>query len=201
MVKMLKDYQVRSRFLQIEAADFLKRSEIINIISPYGKIHFSGSYEFETMCWHGIDIILQIEDILNSKNVLREVTAKLYRKKEIVDIHFIDCFNFKIRKGLPKGFFIGFDIIDEKIVENWRIDIWILCQEDFNKSQVFANDVKTKMTDELKDLIIKIKFALLGEKKKLPQMISNKLYEAILFKNMRDEEEIKKFVEANTQTI
>jgi hypothetical protein len=112
----------------------------------------------------------------------------------ILDIHFIDGLNFKIRNGLPRGYYLGFDMLDERIIEKWKIDLWVLDGEDFNKSQIFMRDAKLALTQELKELIINLKFKLMNGNNRVPSLMSFHLYHAVLFEGLRDEEEILNFV-------
>lgn len=189
-----EDYVLQSRILGIEAQDFLERKKIEEILSLHGKIHYTGSYALDMMCWKDIDIVLEVSNIEDSKIHFHNIIGQLLELPDIMDIHFIDGMNFKIRPGLPKGYYLGFDMFDERIVEKWKIDMWVLDAEDFSKNQVFMNEAKQKLTPELKELIINIKFQLMGENKRVPSLMSFHLYNAVLFEGLRNENEILEFI-------
>jgi hypothetical protein len=193
-VETQEDYMLQSRILSIEAQDFLERKKIEEILSLHGKTHYTGSYALDMMCWKDIDIMLEVSNIEDSKIHFHNIIGELLKLPGIMDIHFIDGMNFKIRPGLPKGYYLGLDMFDERIVEKWKVDVWILDAEDFEKSHKFMSEAKQKLTPELKELIIYLKFQLMGQNKRVPSLMSFHLYNAVLFEGLRNENEILEFI-------
>ncbi|MFQ3307010.1 MAG: hypothetical protein ACI8ZF_000247 [Candidatus Midichloriaceae bacterium] len=191
---MKEDYLLNSSVLRIEAEDFIKRIKLEDVLSKEGNIHYAGSYKFDMMCWRDIDIILELEDGKNPKDVLLNIITKFIHSESIRDIHFFDNFNFKVKDGLPKGHYLGFDIEDTRIIENWKIDIWILDKEDYISSMKFMKEIDMKITEELKNLAINVKYKLKGKNHRVPSTMSFKVYKAIFNDGLRDESEIIKYV-------
>ena len=194
---MSEDFYERADSIQVEAQSFLEKSTISKILELYGQVNLYGSFAFGTMCSREIDILLKIDTNLTNdkRDIVQEITEKLFKlKQEIIDIHFIDCFNFKIKKNLPKGFYLGFDIADNSIVETWHFDIWLLSTEDFLKNMAFVKTVKELMTPELKRIIMATKNALTKRNEKVNLSVSYKIYQAVLIEKLRNEEEIFSFI-------
>jgi hypothetical protein len=181
----------RSQSLKSEAQDFLNRYDIDAILGKYFNVYYTGSFFYDLMCWRDIDIVLELKESSQSiKDAFGNVFAKLIIKDGIADIHYMDGSNFEIRRGLPKGHYLGFDIQDDSANDKWKVDTWLLDKQYFQKSRKLDQDMRLKLNLQNREKIIKLKFRYMNNSNRLPSLASYYIYNAVLFKNFTSEEEI-----------
>ncbi len=181
----------RSQSLKSEAQDFLNRYDIDAILGKYFNVYYTGSFFYDLMCWRDIDIVLELKESSQSiKDAFGNVFAKLITKNGIADIHYMDGSNFEIRRGLPKGHYLGFDIQDDSANDKWKVDTWLLDKQYFQKSRKLDQDMRLKLNLQNREKIIKLKFRYMNNSNRVPSLVSYYIYDAVLFKNFTSEEEI-----------
>jgi hypothetical protein len=185
----------RSQSLKSEAQDFLNRYDIDAILGKYFNVRYTGSFSYDLMCWRDIDIVLELKESSQSiKDAFGNVFAKLITKNGIADIHYMDGSNFEIRRGLPKGHYLGFDIQDDSSNDKWKVDTWLLDKQYFQKSRKLDQDMRLKLNLQNREKIIRLKFRYMNNSNRVPSLISYYIYNAVLFKNFTNEEEIIEYV-------
>lgn len=158
-------------------------------------MRYTGSFSYDLMCWRDIDIVLELKESSQSiKDAFGNVFAKLITKNGIADIHYMDGSNFEIRRGLPKGHYLGFDIQDDSSNDKWKVDTWLLDKQYFQKSRKLDQDMRLKLNLQNREKIIKLKFRYMNNSNRVPSLVSYYIYNAVLFKNFTNEEEIIEYV-------
>lgn len=185
----------KSQNLKLEAQDFLKHNNIDVLLEEYFNVHYTGSFAYDLMCWRDIDIILELKESGQSiEDAFGKVFAKLITKDGIAEIDYKDGSNFEIRKGLPKGHYLGFDIHDDSINNKWKVDTWFLDKPYFQKSKKLDHDIRLKLNPQNREKIIKLKFRYMNNSSRVPSLASYYIYNAVLFKNFINDEEIIEYV-------
>ncbi|AZL15938.1 hypothetical protein [Rickettsiales endosymbiont of Stachyamoeba lipophora] len=76
----------------------------------------------------------------------------------------------------------------------WKVDLWTLSENDQAATLKFFNLIKSNLNEELKLLILKLKFLLKGNSKRVPQHGSYLIYKAIFEFNLTEEKNIISFL-------
>ena len=72
----------------------------------------------------------------------------------------------------------------------WKLDIWSLTQEYLYKDHLLRQKILSKLTPQLKELILRLKFTLMAEDQRVPQLASYYIYQAIFEHNLLDKNAI-----------
>jgi len=118
-----------SKDWKIKADKLLKEKSLIEDLSKFGKVYFTGSYLYNLMTHGDIDIMI-VRDKKFEKEEIFEIFKSLYFHNEFRS-YFIggDWDNPKIGKEFPNGHYLGFK---EKINnEKWKFDIWFISELEF----------------------------------------------------------------------
>ncbi len=185
----------KSQNLKLEAQAFLKHYNIAALLGEYFNVHYTGSFAYDLMCWRDIDIILELKESNQSiKDLFGKVFTKLIIKDGIANVDYKDGSNFEIRKGLPKGHYLGFDVYDYSVGDKWKVDAWLLDKQYFQKSKKLDHDITLKLNPQNREKIIKLKFRYMNNSSRVPSLASYYIYNAVLFKNFINDEEIIEYV-------
>ncbi len=185
----------KSQNLKLGAQNFLKHYNITALLGEYFNVHYTGSFAYDLMCWRDIDIVLELkEDAENIKDIYGKVFTKLITKDGLTEIDYKDGSKFEIRKGLPKGHYLGFDMHDDSVNNKWKVDTWLLDKQHFQKSKKLDHDIKLNLTPQNREKIIKLKFVYMNNSDRVPSLASYYIYNAVLFKNLVNDEEIIEYV-------
>jgi len=185
----------KSQNLKLEAQDFLKHYNIDALLGEYFNVHYTVSFAYDLMCWRDIDIVLELKESNQSiKDIFGKVFTKLIIKDGIANVDYKDGSNFEIKKGLPKGHYLGFDIHDDSVGDKWKVDTWFLDKQYFQKSRKLDHDMRLKLNPQSREKIIKLKFRYMNTSSRVPPLASYYIYNAVLFKNFTTDEEIIEYV-------
>ena len=189
------DLLQKSQNLKLEAQAFLKHNNIDVLLGEYFNVYYTGSFAYDLMCWRDIDIVLELKENSYSINdIYGKVFTKLITKDGITEIDYKDGSSFEIRRGLPKGHYLGFDIYDNSVSDKWKIDTWLLDKQYFQKSRKLDHDMGLKLNSQNREKIIRLKFAYMNNSGRIPSLVSYYIYDAVLFKNFINDEEIIEYV-------
>ena len=189
----------KSQELKSQAENFLTYHGIEKILQKYLCIHYTGSFLYNLMCWRDIDIAFEYKDH-DVKKAFNYIFSELIKKNEVIDIHYMDGVNFKTRKGLPKGYYLGFDMFDSAINDKWKVDMWFLDEEHFKDKVKFDGEMKSRLTLSKMKKIIKLKFKYMGNSNRVPSLISYHIYQAFLFKGLEKDQDIVEYINSCLNT-
>jgi hypothetical protein len=103
-------------------------------------------------------------------------------------------FNLTKKPSMPRGMYMGMTIKQENNPTPWKVDVWALEDKDFSQNKNFMQNLKSALTPELRDFIIHWKYRLLADKDRISQGASYYLYQAILFEQLRNDNDILDFL-------
>lgn len=165
--------------LKKQADEILKELNLLVILKKYGEITFVGSYALDLMVKKDIDIV--VTSIMDYKNFL-EFVNYLFPKKNIYGLNLQD-FSKSIYPNRPYGIYCGITYLI-KPDTFWKIDVWFMTKEE-NGAKKLVDWVKEKLTNENREIILKIKNEMLNTKhgKEISGM---DVYKAVLEKGIKD---------------
>jgi hypothetical protein len=124
---------------------------------------------------------------------LLSVLGQYAEEKGFIDGKVGDC-RGSYKPHWPRGIYLGLNIDSPHCGGIWKIDIWALEPHEFDKNQQLLTQIKEKLTDTKRALILEMKQALMEGHKRVPPMASHWLYQAILFHGLSEKETIFKFL-------
>lgn len=190
----MNNHLEQASLLQQSAKQLLSSKMLIEELSKFGPVNFTGSYALGLMVWPDID--MQVEIDASSHDRVKVFSELAYKFLQDSDFKSVKLINFTPGKkpGMPTGMYMGLTCKHNK--QSWKIDIWALDPEHIKNNVNYMNQVKSKLTKDLKQFIIDWKHKLLREGR-VPQLGSYMLYKAILFEGMKGEDEILKYLIEN----
>lgn len=106
-----------------DAAALLKKSKLIELLSRFGKVHFTGSYAYDLMLNPDIDIYLETEN--PSRETAKKILDALIDQGVWNGYMFFDWKKFR-RPQFPKSYYLGLKI--DWLGKRWKVDIWLFAQ-------------------------------------------------------------------------
>ncbi len=179
----------KSNTIKQNADRVLENLNLRSLLEHYGEVIFTGSYALDTMIWNDIDLQLKIEDPLKEKQILSEILSKLINSFSIKKVNYID-FYINGRPEMPKGRYLGLVYWDTLKKEEWKIDLWILAQEDFEKNREFMQKMTTNLVGVLKERALDLKAELTDRYGRPPQMASYHIYKCLVEQSPKTDKEV-----------
>lgn len=181
---MNQDVFKKQNILQQQASEVLNQTDLINILSKYGKVKMVGSVALGLMTWPDIDIDLESIDEVNDKDYF-EIVQYIFGQKFIKQLILIDN-RSSFEKNRPKSMYIG-AIYDFEGVD-WKIDIRYL-----NPSSARAENelkqIKSRLTSENTKAILEIKTAFHNHPEYRKKFSGYDIYDAVLDRGISTVEE------------
>lgn len=171
-----------------EADRLLKEYKIVDILTKFGEVKFTGSYELDLMLKKDIDISL-INDSLSVSDFTR-------LGKELID-----------RLNTPSVYYRNTRITPmEKRPENslywgvqtgeWFLDIWAMENSVYKRAEIYISRIKSLLTYEKKINILELKNILLKEGRYGKGISSRELYDAVLIENVQSIEQFNEYLKS-----
>ena len=181
---------------QKEMADFiLKESEIISMLSEYGKTKVVGSYSYDLMTAPDIDIHVIVPKL--SRGLVMSVFNKLIEQNYFYAYNIADFYDKAKRPGIDRGYLIGlrYWTPDAKWDSRWKFDIWFLEKENpYNKTVVdLIND---KITPEKRLDILRLK---IWRDKYNTGIEAYNIYHAVLSQGINKPDDLIQYIEDTKQ--
>lgn len=183
----------QSMVIRKNADKFLAEKNIQEKLSSLGEVIFVGSYATDLMTWNDIDIQLVLPKNLNPLRTLTRLANDFLEDQDVQKIHMIN-FSPGKKEGMPIGVYLG---VDYKIAnkEKWKVDIWSLSEADLDRSKKFNEHMLNKLTPEIRELILKLKFYLIQKKDRVPKLASYYIYNAVFNEQIYEEQAILKYLQ------
>lgn len=179
-------YITKQKLLQKEAYSILDGLDLIDFLSKFGKPTLVGSVALGLMSWPDIDIVvesqLKIEDYL-------ETVDYLFQKEDVYSMSLQD-FRKSIYSDRPQGLYCGVTYL-VKPKTFWKIDIWFLPDV---KALELVENVRLKLTDENRKIILKIKNEMREKTKHGKEVSGMDVYKAVLENNVNNLSEFRKYL-------
>src|SRR5258706_3801423 len=145
----------RSREIKNQAEKILNGSKLIEALSKYGEVKFTGSYPLDVMVRPDLDVYAIAKE--NSKDRMLEVIHDIFSSFYFEEIRFTNYLDFHKEQDDLKGYYIQPHI---KIGENkWKLDIWLMTEDRYKPYTEHFLDLLNKdiHADEKRLMIIELK--------------------------------------------
>lgn len=177
----------QSKAFKKEADLLLRKSKILGVLKPSGRIRFTGSYRLGLMFNGDIDIHIINPEV--TKDSVIEVLNKLIKQGFFNGYLFYDWVKFR-KTEFPKGYYIGLKTKFNQ--RKWKVDIWFLQKDD--EKEIKLMDLIEKNLDRKSKLAI-LEFKNIRNRKNL-EIPSSKIYQAVIKEGITNLQEFLKFVKA-----
>lgn len=141
-----------SKSLHLDADFLLKKSDLINKLSKYGKVSITGSHNLDLMVDGDIDIFIINKDIDKQKSIV--ILNDLITDGYFNGYLYFDWTKRK-REGFPKGYYIGLKTKFKDI--KWKVDIWLIA-DIYKPAEKLMNFVRTNLNEKNKKKILELKY-------------------------------------------
>lgn len=167
---MKNEIQKLSKQIKGEADLLLEKTNLLFLLSKYGKVFIRGSYELDLMVDGDIDIYIVAKKF--NKDLAINLLNKLIERNDFRGYMFYDFVNRR-KKGFPKGYYIG---LKTKIaLRKWKVDIWLIKSMD-NISDKFMKKITNNLSEEKRNIILHLKKTIKEKRIELPSYV---IYEAV----------------------
>jgi hypothetical protein len=149
--------------LHEEADELLRKYNLLAMLSSYGEVLVHGSYRYDLMTWRDLDIFLAPSEITLQLHF--EIGDKLASSLTPVQMLCIDSIHNRDTKvpGL-ECLYWGLDILNPS-QRNWKLDICLVAQEVLSERRALCENISSRLTDETRTTILRIKTDLLSHPK------------------------------------
>ena len=164
--------------LKLEIDSILSKYSLIDLLESYGKVLVTGSYSYDLMAWRDYDLVIELNDytIETVYALVEEIGVKINPDR----LRISNNLN-KTEVNRPQGVWLGV------YIEGWKIDIWLMNTENFEKEVQNSKKWKEKLKDVNREILISIKLS--KDPNYHVKFSSVDLYEAFLEGNVRNAEE------------
>jgi hypothetical protein len=190
---MITQYADYAENLRTEADFLLKNKKIFKPFVENGLLHVTGSYALDVLVWRDLDLYFEPNNPKGVYEIFAESLKLLTLDTTVTRIK-LEKALYKKYAHVPKGIYLGIKVqFDENHL--WKIDIWALDHKKVQNNLLREiASFKDKMTAEKRNLILRTKHALMGERERTPSFSSYFVYKAILEKNMENVDQIKTYI-------
>ena len=192
---MINLYQNIARSLKSNAKYLLDSKNIDSSLREIGDLYYTGSFALDLMTWNDIDMQVVLKSTLNPIEALSKILALLSKDPDFIEaqlIHFKD----KYKPKMPRGVYLGvkMDCPDQGGI--WKFDIWSLAKHDFEKNRELIENLRSKLDERSRNLILELKHEMMNGSDRVPQMGSHFLYQAILLEGIKEKNTLYEFLAA-----
>jgi hypothetical protein len=168
----------RSASLRQEADFILQAVNLYEIVQPYGRITPTGSYYLDVMAYPDIDLYL-------SKVTVEKMFA-IGGQLAACDLVYQVVFEKSQTPRLPGGLYLKPRIAYGEWERPWKIDIWSLADELIDEKMAEMHRFKQVMTAEIREQIIRYKYAILTASQRTPMYSGYYICKAFIDEGLTD---------------
>lgn len=190
MGKTKKELFALNDSLHKEADVMLEETGLGKLINEAG-YKAVGSYAMQTMTWRDLDF----ERIENPPNWQKhwEFGLKVAQMGWVWKYSCVDAYNDQRNPEGDFGFYWGIQLDYPKRKHIWKIDLWTARAKEFQRMVPKRAEWASKMTNESRYHILKIKDAVWDSPEYRKSLISVHIYEAVLEQNIHSLTEFRKW--------
>ena len=168
----------RSVRLKQEADFILQAVNLYEILQPYGRIVPTGSYYLDVMIYPDIDLYLSPVSV--------EALFAIGGQLAACDWVFQVVFEKSQMARLPGGLYLKPRIRYGEWGRPWKIDIWSLADELIDEKMAEMHRFKRAMTAEIREQIIRYKYAILTPSQRTPMYSGYPICKAFIDEGLTD---------------
>jgi hypothetical protein len=180
----------RSDMLRQEADLVLGFVRLYDILRPYGKVLYTGSYFLDVMVYPDIDLYITKVSI----NELFEIGAQIASCELVTQVVFERTDD---PVHLPEGLYLKSRVNYGDWGRPWKIDMWTLKEEVILQKIEDMRHYKIKMTPALREQIIRYKLSVLTSQKRTPRFSGYYIYKAFIDEGLTNFESVTRYLISN----
>jgi hypothetical protein len=162
-----------------EEADFILQAVNLHaILQPYGRITPTGSYYLDVMIYPDIDLYLSPVSV--------EELFAIGGQLAVCDLVYQVVFEKSQTARLPGGLYLKPRIRYGEWGRPWKIDIWSLADELIDEKIAEIYRFKQAMTAEIREQIIRYKYAILTASQRTPMYSGYYICKAFIDEELTD---------------
>lgn len=168
---------------KLTATKILEDSNLISLLSKYGKCSIAGSYAYDLMCGSDIDLIIETD---NPREASLQAVKELLDARQFQKYQYGDFEKFP-RVNRPKSFIVV--LISDIEGVKWETEIWF---EKHLPQNIIEIDslIKERLTPESRLAILRLKHERNDRGNDKHQLSSSHIYKAVLIDGLTDYDQI-----------
>jgi hypothetical protein len=182
--------------LQREANTLLFDKGYDQLFKQYGDVIYTGSYALELMAWPDIDMQLVMKDSENIAKASAMLLAELAKRPDVWIAKLGKNMHLQIPQ-MPQGTYIGLKIAHGDGGQLFKLDIWMISEAERIENKRIMDEIRAALTEDKKRLILDMKQRFMTDAGRTPSLSGYHLYQAVLFKGLQREDEIRSYLREN----
>jgi hypothetical protein len=167
----------------------MQEVRLSEIILPYGPLIPTGSYFLNVMVYPDLDVMIPPVSI----EQLFQIGGQLAGAQKVYQV----VFEKSRDPELAGGLYLKSRIEHGNWDRPWKIDIWSLNSATITQRLTMMQKYKDKLTDELREQIIRYKLSIMTPQHRTPMYSSYWVYKAFLDEGLRDYPKVTQYLIAN----
>jgi hypothetical protein len=177
----------QSNKLRQEADLVLGYVRLYDILRPYGKVLYTGSYFLNVMVYPDIDLYITKVSI----DELFEIGAQIASCELVTQVVFERTDD---PVHLPEGLYLKSRVNYGEWDRPWKIDVWSLKEEIILQKMEDMQQFQRKMTPTLRKQIIRYKLSVMTSQKRTPKFSGYYIYKAFIDEGLTDFESVTRYL-------
>lgn len=171
-----------------EANCILYDKGLLKILEQFGETFVTGSYFLNLMTWRDLDIYIK-NDFMD-KEKFCELGGKIALTLNPHKMNYRD--ETLLKRGKPNGLYWG--VYADVFNNTWKFDIFVLNSSDFEKLKDESKELKQKISEDMKEPILKIKSDICNNSLYRKEVYSMDVYNAVINNNVKLTDEFKEWL-------
>ena len=184
-------YLKQSRLIKKEANNLIEKFNLAYIISQYGHLHYTGSYELDLMYKKDIDISIVNNNI--SVEEFSQLGKDLIDKLNTPSVYYRNTRITPVEKRPENALYWGVK------TGEWWIDIWAMNESVYKRAESYIAEIKSKLNPQNRITILQLKNELLSLNTYGNKFGSRELYDAVLNNNVSSVQSFEKYLKEKAQ--
>jgi hypothetical protein len=176
----------RSAKVQQEADQVMQAVGLYDILQPYGRVVFTGSYLLQVMVYPDIDLYIPKVSIAQ----LFQIGGQIAACEMVYEV----VFQRPRVAELPGGLYLKPRIQYGDWGRPWKIDIWSVDDALIEQNMVVMRHFQERMTPELREQIVRYKASILTERHRTPPFSGYHIYRAFIDEGLSDHDEVTQYL-------
>ncbi len=182
-------HTIEASALREEGSALLNRLGVASFFADRADLYSTGSFALNLMTWRDIDLQIRVRPGVAPMDLLAELFLKLSREPGFIEAQ-LTVFEGDYKPKMPRGIYLGLQLIDQITQKRWKLDVWSLADADFERNRALIAALQANLTEERRERILAFKQALMGPNGRVPQMGSYYLCQAVLLEGLSSQEEV-----------
>ena len=125
----------KAQEIRKNAQAVLQEKGIERRLKNIGELYYTGSYTLDLMTWNDVDMQIVLSEQQHPIDVLGAFFTDISKDPDFIEAQIIN-FTGDYKPKMPRGVYLGLKILCPNHGGLWKLDLWSLAQEDFEKKQI-----------------------------------------------------------------